>query len=44
MVIVEASESARRLFERRGFSIDGRNDFTINGVAIHNYHMSKRIS
>ena len=44
MVIVEASESARRLFERRGFSIDARNDFTINGVAIHNYHMSKRIA
>ncbi len=44
MVFVEASESARRLFERRGFSIDARNDFTINGVAIHNYHMSKRIA
>ena len=44
MVFVEASESARRLFERRGFSVDGRNDFTINGVAIHNYRMSKRIA
>lgn len=44
MVFVEASESARRLFERRGFSIDGRNDFTINGVTIHNYRMSKRIA
>lgn len=43
-VFVEASEGARRLFERRGFRIDARNDFTINGVAIHNYRMSKRIA
>lgn len=42
-LFVEASEAARRLFERRGFRVDTRNDFTINGVAIHNYRMSKRI-
>lgn len=44
IIYVEASESARRLFERRGFGIDARNDFTINGVAIHNYRMSKPIA
>lgn len=41
---VEASEGARRLFERRGFRVDARNDFTIDGVAIHNYRMSKLIA
>lgn len=41
IIYVEASESARRLFERRGFAIDARNDVTIDGVAIHNYRMSK---
>ena len=44
IIYVEASESARRLFERRGFAIDARNDFTINGVAIHNYRMSKTLA
>ena len=43
LLVVEASEGARRLFERLGFSVDGRNDLTINGVAIHNYRMSKSI-
>lgn len=40
---VDASEGARHLFERLGFSVDARNDFTISEVAIHNYRMSKRI-
>lgn len=40
---VEASEAARRLFERRGFSVVGRNDMTIAGVAIHNFRMSRRL-
>jgi putative acetyltransferase len=40
---VEASEGARRLFERRGFTIDARNDFAIESVAIHHYAMSKAI-
>lgn len=44
ILFVEAGESARRLFERRGFSVDARKDFTINGVAIHNYRMSKPFS
>lgn len=43
-LFVEASEAARRLFERRGFRVDGRNDLTINGVAIHNYRMSKTLA
>ncbi len=43
ILFVEASEGARRLFERRGFGIDARNDFTIDGVAMHNYRMSKPI-
>ena len=42
-LFVEASEAAKRLFERRGFCVDTRNDLTINGVAIHNYRMSKCI-
>lgn len=40
---VEASENARPLFERRGFTLDARNDFERRGVAIHNYRMSKRL-
>ncbi|MEX2944271.1 GNAT family N-acetyltransferase [Serratia fonticola] len=42
-LFVEASESARYLFERQGFHIDNRNDFSINNVPIHNYRMSKRL-
>ncbi|MCH4891794.1 MULTISPECIES: GNAT family N-acetyltransferase [unclassified Sphingomonas] len=42
-LFVEASEGARRLFERRGFVVEARNDFTYNGVAMHNYSMSKLI-
>jgi putative acetyltransferase len=38
---VEASEPARRLLERKGFTVDRRRDFTIRGVAIHNYAMTK---
>jgi putative acetyltransferase len=41
---VEASEPARRLFERRGFRLDHRRDVEVNGVSIHNYRMSKTIS
>lgn len=43
VLFVEASEGARRLFERRGFSVDARNEVTIDGVTIHNYRMSKPI-
>lgn len=41
---VDASEGARPLFERRGFHIEARRDFTINGVAIHNYRMVKPLA
>ena len=44
ILFVEASEGARRLFERRGFSVNARNDFNVNGVMIHNYRMSKSIA
>ncbi|GGI52903.1 GNAT family N-acetyltransferase [Oxalicibacterium solurbis] len=42
-LFVEASEAARCFFECRGFRVDTLNNFTINGVAIHNYSMSKHI-
>ncbi|WHO37784.1 GNAT family N-acetyltransferase [Sphingobium sp. AP49] len=44
LLFVEASEGARRLFERRGFILEARNEFAINGVMIHDYRMSKWIA
>ena len=41
VLFVEASEAARRLFERRGFTVQSRDDFEVNGVMIHNYRMTK---
>jgi putative acetyltransferase len=38
---VEASEAARRLFEKKGFTVEGRRDWELRGVSIHNYKMSK---
>lgn len=38
---VEASETARSLFLRNGFEEERRRGFEIDGVAIHNYAMSK---
>lgn len=40
---VEASEPARRFFDKRGFTADSRNDFEIDGVPIHNWRMSKSL-
>ena len=40
---VEASEPARRFFLRHGFVIDHRRDFERNGVALHNYRMTKTL-
>ncbi|WP_379923564.1 GNAT family N-acetyltransferase [Erythrobacter sp. R86502] len=37
LLFVDASEGARRLFERQGFNVEARNVFTIGGMAIHNY-------
>lgn len=41
---VEASEPARRFFERRGFVALERRAFPIRGVVIHNYRMEKRLA
>ena len=40
---VEASEPASRFFRKRGFEVEERNDFELNGVPIHNYRMAKRL-
>lgn len=40
---VEASELARRLFERKGFAVENRREFELRGVAIHNYAMFKNL-
>jgi putative acetyltransferase len=40
----EASEPARRFFERRGFVVDHRRDFELAGVPMHNYAMHKRLA
>ena len=40
---VEASEAARRLFERKGFVVTERLDFEIGGAPIYNYLMMKTL-
>jgi putative acetyltransferase len=40
---VEASEAARRFFVKRGYTVRGRRDFAIDGVAIHNYAMERTL-
>jgi putative acetyltransferase len=40
---VEASEAARRFFLRRGYTVQGRRDFEIDGVAIHNYAIERTL-
>jgi putative acetyltransferase len=40
-LFVEASEAARRLFERRGFRVVRRNDLEVQGVRLHNFYMEK---
>jgi putative acetyltransferase len=37
----EASETARPLFERLGFSVTARRDFEVAGVPIHNWAVEK---
>ena len=44
LLTVDASEAARPLFERKGFIIVRRNDLMLDGVAIHNFHMTKRLT
>lgn len=41
---VEASEAARRFFEKRGFAVTARRDFDLGGVAIHNYAAEKALA
>ena len=38
---VEASEAAKGLFERQGFTLLGRQNFAKHGVMVHNYDMEK---
>lgn len=40
---VEASEPARRFFMRKSFILPGRRELTLDGVAIHNFAMEKRL-
>lgn len=40
----EASELARRAFERSGYVVQHRRDFDLGGVSIHNYAMEKRLA
>jgi putative acetyltransferase len=42
-LFTEASELARRLFERKGFAVVERQDLVVRGVAIHNYWMTKAL-
>jgi putative acetyltransferase len=42
-LFVEASESARRLFARKGFVVRHRQDLVVRGVEIHNYVMEKQL-
>ena len=42
-IFAEASEPARRFFERHGFTVLARRDFEVAGVPIHNYAVEKRI-
>jgi putative acetyltransferase len=42
-LFVEASELARGLFERRGFTLTHRRDFELRGVAIHNYALERQL-
>jgi putative acetyltransferase len=44
VLFVEASEPAKRFFQKQGFEPIGRNDFELNGVEIHNYRMRKSLS
>lgn len=41
---VEASELARPVFERHGFTVNRRRDFEVRGVPIHNYAMRRELA
>jgi putative acetyltransferase len=42
-LFTEASELARRFFERKGFIVLARQDKVLRGVPIHNYRMAKTL-
>jgi putative acetyltransferase len=42
-LFTEASELARRLFERKGFTVLERQDKILRDVPIHNYRMTKTL-
>ena len=42
-LFVEASEAARQFFLRAGFCCEKRRDFTLRGVALDNYRMTKKL-
>ena len=42
-LFTEASELARRFFERKGFMVLERQDMILRGVPIHNYRMAKAL-
>lgn len=42
-LFTEASELARRFFERKGFTVLARQDMILRGVPIHNYRMAKTL-
>jgi putative acetyltransferase len=42
-LFTEASELARRFFERKGFTVLERQDKILRGVSIHNYRMAKAL-
>jgi len=41
LLFVEASELAKPLFERRGYAVEARRDFEVDGVPIHNWLMTR---
>jgi len=43
-LFTEASELARRFFERKDFVVLERQDKVLRGVPIHNYRMAKTLS
>jgi putative acetyltransferase len=44
VLYTEASELARRFFERKGFAVLERQDKILRGVPIHNYRMAKTLN
>ncbi len=40
----EASEAARRFFEKRGFQVLRKQDIELGGMMIHNYAMEKQLT